>query len=154
MNVSTVPNFFISQPAQWWYREGAGEPSVPTVAEKMAMIFVYEPSDNTSEGMFAPIHEACLDITQRICQIRPAQQQASDSEMPKSLEEFCDALKQRRWRNASKPDVSVWEDSYYANSGGIEWQHGYYGARRFWADEWNTERGWEVGTASSIDLPY
>lgn len=107
VNVSTIPNFFISQPAQWWYQEGAGEPSVPNVAGKMAMIFVYEPNDNTGEGMFSPIHKACLDITQRMCQIRQAQEHASDSKITKAFEDFCDVLKQRRWRNASKPDISI-----------------------------------------------
>lgn len=60
------------------------------------MIFVYEHNDNTGQGMFFPIHKACLNITQRMCQVHQAQNQASDSEIPKSLEDFCDALRQAK----------------------------------------------------------
>ena len=139
-----MANFFISQPAEWWYGEGAGEPPVPTTTGKPVKVTVYESTDRTGDGMFFPIHEACLDIIHRLCQIREMRNQASDSETPKSLEAFCDELRQRRYRNLAKPDVSKCVDRYYARSGGIEWLHGYYGARKFWADEWNTEPGWEV----------
>ena len=113
------------------------------MAGKTVEIIVYEPTDDVG-SMFFPIHKACLDIIERLCQIRQAQDQAFGSDRPKTLEAFCDALRQRRWRNLTKPDKSMREDQYYANCGGIEWPHGYYGARQFWADEWNTEPGWEV----------
>lgn len=137
----------MSEPAEWWNGQGAGEPSVPTITGKAVKVTVYEPNDDTGQGMFSPIHKACLDIIQRLCQSRQVQNQASDFETPGSLEAFCDALRQRRWRNATKPDKTIWEDRYYANFGGIEWPHGYYGARKFWADEWNTALGWEVRLA-------
>ena len=91
------------------------------------------------------MHKACLDILQRLCQIRQAQNQGPAADMPKTLEAFCDAFQQRRRKNLNDPDKSMDEDYYYAKSGGIEWSHDYYGARQFWADEWNTEPGWEVG---------
>lgn len=97
--------------------------------------------------MFFPIHQACLDILQHLCQIREPRNQASDSETPESLEAFCDKLRQRRYGNLAEPDVSKWVDRYYARPCGIEWLHGYYGARKFWTDEWNTELGWEVRVA-------
>ena len=124
---------------------GAGEPAIPTTAGKTAKIGVYEPADDAN-GMLFPIHKACLDILQRLCQIRQGQNEASESEKPKTLDAFCNALQQQRRRNlmdTNKP-LRNNEDYYYANSGGIEWPHDYYGARQFWADEWNTEPGWEV----------
>lgn len=126
---------------------GMGEPSIPTISSKTTKIGVYEDAfeaadDNyeaadDASGMLFPIHQTCLDILQRLCRIRQAQKQASDSRTPTTLEAFCDALRQRRWRNladTNRPWTSN-EGYYYAKSGGIEWPHGYYGARQFWADE-------------------
>ena len=145
VNVSSVPNLFLSEPAIWEYGYGVGEPSIPTTVGDTAKIGVYEPADNAN-GMVFPIHKACLDILQRLCQIRQAQNQAPGSASPRTLDGVCDALQQQRRKNFTKPDKPMSEDYYYANSGGIEWPHGYYGARQFWADEWNTEPGWEVRT--------
>jgi hypothetical protein len=36
---------------------------------------------------------------------------------------------------------------------GIEWTHGYYGARRFWFDGWTMERGWEFLVANPFNIP-
>lgn len=125
-----------------------GEPVIPTTAGDAAHVVVYEFIDDTSDdGMLFPIHQACLDLTQRLCQTRQTQDKASVLGMPKTLGEFYDALRQRRWRNLTKPDKSLRENSYYANSGGLEWPHDYYGARQFWTDEWDTSPGWEVRTA-------
>lgn len=32
---------------------------------------------------------------------------------------------------------------------GLEWEHGYYGARQFWGQEWESEDQWEVGISQS-----
>ncbi|KAF6232401.1 hypothetical protein HO173_009506 [Letharia columbiana] len=154
VNVTSDPNFFLSQPAIWDYGMGAGEPQLPIIAGKTARITVHEPVDH-GDGMLSPIHKACLDILQRLCQIRQAQNEASASEEPKTLDAFCDALRQRRWRNFIEPDKSTSEDYYYAKSGGIEWLHNYYGARQFWTDEWDTEPGWELlcGDPSRLTIP-
>lgn len=125
---------------------GAGEPQIPIIAGKTARITVHELVDH-DDGVLSPIHKACLDILQRLCQIRQAQNEASASEEPKTLDAFCDALRRRRWRNFIEPDKSTSEVYYYAKSGGIEWLHNYYGARQFWTDEWDTEPGWEVRMA-------
>ena len=96
VDVSTTPKFFVSQPAEWSRGEGIGEPFVPTIEGKMVQVEVYEPKNNTSrEGMFFPIHKACLDIIQRLCHIRQAQSQASRSEIPKTFEAFCEAYGSR-----------------------------------------------------------
>lgn len=147
MNVSTTPKFFISQAATSSYKE-AVEPEVPNAAGKMVQVQVHESTLNTSgEGMFLPIHKASLGIIQKLCQMHQAQSQASGPEIPKTLEAFCDALQQQRWRNFTKADKSFREDSYYTKTSGIEWPHEYYGARKFWTDEWDTEQGWEVRMA-------
>lgn len=145
-NVSSIPNFFISSPAIWEYGYGIGEPSILTIAGKEKKVTIYEHVDNV-KGMFFPIHKTCLDILQRICQIRQAQDQGSDSAKPKTLEAFCDALLQQRKRNFTDPKRSVSAERRYAGAGGIEWPHDYYGARQFWTDEWDTEPGWEVRIA-------
>ena len=38
-------------------------------------------------------------------------------------------LRQRRWSNLSEPSKAKQENRYYAQFGGIEWEHGDYGAR-------------------------
>ena len=149
MNVSPIPDFFQSSPAIWEYGWGIGEPGVPTVEGKQKKVAIFEPVDDV-KGMFFPIHKACLDILKRICQIRQAEDQSFSSAKPKTLEAFCDALLQQRKTNFTEPDKSRSWSGYYANSGGIEWLHDYYGARRFWADEWNTESGWEVSLQSHV----
>ena len=145
VNQSLAPNFFLSQDATWEYDQPRfGQISVPTVASTTAEIDVYVEHGRHANSMLFPMHKACLDILQRLCQIRRAQDQGPAANMPTTLEAFCDAFQQRRRKNLDDPDKSMDEDYYYAKSGGIEWSHDYYGARQFWADEWNTEPGWEV----------
>ena len=146
INVSPTPKFFLSQEATWAYDQPRyGQISVPTVAGATAEIEVYvEHGSHANSSMLFPMHKACLDLLQRLCQIRQARNPGPDADMPKTLEAFCDAFQQRRRKNLNDPDKSMDEDYYYAKSGGIEWSHDYYGARQFWADEWNTESGWEV----------
>lgn len=91
--------------------------------------------------MLFPIHQACLDIVDLMCERRKDR----DSREPKTLEEFCDLLELRRRVN-SNDSAKIMEDQYYGNQGGLEWTHGYYGARQFWADEWETLPGWEVSS--------
>ena len=146
LNLSSTHNFFFSPPATWAYGMGAGEPAVPTIAGKTKKITIYEPVDNV-EGMFYPMHKACIDIVQRMCYLRQAQDQGSESEKLKTPETFCDALLQQRKRNFTEPDKMMSAERNYANACGIEWLHGYYGARQFWTDEWDTEPGWGVRIA-------
>lgn len=147
MNASAIPNFFLSSPATWEYGYGIGEPAILTFAGKTVKIEVYEPADDAG-GMLFPIHKVCLDILQRLCQTRQAQNRTSGSGKPTTLEAFCEGLRQQRSKNFTEPDKSRSMNGYYANSGGIEWLHDYYGARQFWADEWNVEPGWEVSIAT------
>ena len=144
-NESSTFNFFLSAPAEWQYKMGAGEPAIPTTAGKAEKTWVYEATDEAN-GMLFPIHKACLDMIEQLCQLRQQAYPSMHNKRPSTLETFCDSLQQQRWNNLHKPDKPPEEDYYYAKSGGIEWPHEYYGARQFWADEWDTEPGWEVRT--------
>ncbi|KAL9628894.1 MAG: hypothetical protein Q9164_007112 [Protoblastenia rupestris] len=147
-NESSTSNFFLSGPAEWQYKMGAGEPAIHTTTGKAEKTWVYEATDEAN-GMLFPIHKACLDLIDQLCQLRQRVNPSMYNKKPSTLETFCDALQQQRWNNLHKPDKSPEEDYYYAKSGGIEWPHGYYGARQFWADEWDTEPGWELPESSS-----
>ena len=137
----------MSQDAKWFYRDGLPDPEIPIQTGKLEKIPVYAHPVNRSdmESMLLPIHEACLDLIRRMCRVRQEQNQDPSVDRPTTLSAFCDALRQRKVKNDMDPDVSHSVDRYYANSGGIEWSHDYYGARQFWTDEWDTEPGWEVG---------
>ena len=93
--------------------------------------------------MLFPIHQACLNLVNLMCEIRKEQCQVGNTKQPRTLEEFCDCLELRRGANMSD-SRKIMEDQYYGNSGGIEWVHQYFGARQFWTDEWDTSPGWEV----------
>ena len=140
-NISSVPDFFISFPAKWRYGYTL-DPAIPTTEGKEESIPVYESTD-VGNGMLFPIHQACLDIVGRMCETRKDQCQADSSRQPQTLEGFCDCLESQRSANLSD-SRKMMADQYFANSGGIEWAHQYFGARQFWTDEWDTSPGWEV----------
>ncbi len=140
-NVSSIPGFYISPPAIWQYRWTL-EPVVLTTDGKEKKSWVYENADREN-GMLFPIHQACLNLVNRMCETRKEQGQEGSTGQPRTLEEFCDCLEARRVTNCFD-DKKVMEDRYYGNSGGIEWSHQYFGARQFWTDEWDTSPGWEV----------
>lgn len=133
----------MSSRAEWYYRDGLPDPEIPDTTGGIKNIAVYSFSANEE----FPIHEACLDIAQRACHLRQQQSQTPALDEPKTIMDFCDALRRRVWKSEWEPDVSHDVDRYYGNSGGIEWPHNYYGARQFWTDEWDTEPGWEVRTS-------
>ena len=137
-NVSTTPDFFVSPPAKWRYGYTL-EPAVPTTEGKEENISVYESTD-AENGMLFPIHQACLNLVDRMCETRS---QKCGLRQPQTLEEFCDCLELRRRTNLND-SVKIMQDPYFGNKGGIEWSHRYFGARQFWTDEWDTAPGWEV----------
>ena len=120
------------------------EPEIIAKNGGKGKIPVFDFADESNSMLF-PIHQACLGIIERMCQARLQRQQHEDpdSKMPKTLEDFCNGLQQQRSRNLKARNVPGC-DYYYANSGGIEWPHDYYGARQMWSDPWDTEPGWEV----------
>lgn len=105
---------------------------------------VYESTD-AENGMLFPIHQACLDLVNLMCETRKGEQSPADDpkKQPQTLEDFCDRLEARRSANMDDA-LQIMKDHYYGSSGGIEWAHGYFGTRQFWTDEWDTAPGWEV----------
>ena len=78
-----------------------------------------------------------------MCDARKAEKTEDNLGQPRNLEELCDCLQLRRDANLND-SWKIMQDQYYGNSGGIERTHNYFGARRFWTDEWDTSPGWEV----------
>ena len=103
---------------------------------------MYESTD-AGNGMLFPIHQACLDLVDRMCQIRKEQCQVGSISRPQTLEEVCDCLESQRSANMDDNRVLMGEP-YYGRLGGIEWPHQYFGARQFWLGEWDASPGWEV----------
>ena len=120
------------------------EPEISAKNGEKGKIPVFDFEDKSNSMLF-PIHQACLDIIDRMCQARLQRQEHGnpDSRMPKTLGEFCDGLRHQRSKNLEESEIRD-DDRYFASSGGIEWPHGYYGARQMWSDPWDTEPGWEV----------
>lgn len=143
LNESSIPDLFMSPPAAWFYGYGRGEPEIPTTKGPTKDPGVYAPL-HEEEDMVFPVHKACLQVLERLCQTRQMQTHSSETEKPASLLAFCDALRKQRWSNDEESGNPFSTDRYYARSGGLEWPHGYYGARHFWTDEWDEEPGWEV----------
>ena len=137
VNTTSEPGLFVSEPAMW----DEGEPDVVDRKGETEKIVVYE-TDDKGDGMMFPIHQGCIDLIERMCRVRQGQAEVSKCK-PRSLREFCYALRDQRQFNHKqrrKPET----DHYYGNLGGIEWPHDFYGARQFWSDEWENEPGWEV----------
>ena len=143
LNESSIPSLFVSPPAAWLFGYGRAEPEIPTTKGPTKDPGVYA-SLHKEEDMLFPIHKACLQILERLCQIRQIHIHSSKTHKPASLLTFCDALRRQRRANCEVSNNPFNRDDYYARSGGLEWPHGYYGARQFWTDEWDEELGWEV----------
>lgn len=140
-NVSSIPDFFMSPPARWQYGYTL-DPAIPTTEGKEEKLSVYESTD-AENGMLFPIHQACLNLVDLMCETRKERCQVGNTRQPQTLEEFCDSLELRRSSNLND-SRKIMENHYYGNSGGIEWSHQYFGARQFWTDEWDTSPGWEL----------
>lgn len=103
---------------------------------------MYENTDNEN-GMLFPIHQACLELVNRMCETRKSQPQVDNTLKARTLEDFCDRLESQRSANVDDTP-KIMENHYYASSGGIEWSHRYFGAQEFWTEEWDSIPGWEV----------
>ena len=97
--------------------------------------------------MLFPIHTCCLEIVNHLLQERRGRSLLKIT----NILEFMDILRDTRIANgtniAEKRALSPYYS--YGNSGGLEWSHNYFGARRFWGDGWDTEPGWEVSKHST-----
>ena len=130
VNVSEDPSLFISQPAvsNWGWRECAI--AAHTHGDETTYIPTYmETDDSRTGGKLLPIHSACLQLIERVCQTRQGLGDSSSSEHPRTLAEFCDALATKKCERRNL---------------GLELPHKYYGTSQFWGQQWQEEAGWEV----------
>ena len=118
------------------------DPAIPTTEGKEENISVYENTDEEN-GMLFPIHQACLNLVNRMCETRKSQSQVDNTLKALTLESFCDTFESRRSANVDDT-LKIRENRYYGSSGGIERPHQYFGARQFWTDDWDSSPGWEV----------
>ncbi len=147
INISSMSNLFISGPIAWSYlgRRTTMEPTIPDLRGGTLRLPAYFASTKyPDDPVLLPIHDSCLTLLGRLCSIRQEQRTISQScNLPMDLESFCHALARREQQNGADYKITL-SNHYYGKSGGLEWEHDYYGARRFWAQNWDTEPGWEV----------
>jgi hypothetical protein len=101
--------------------------------------------DITEPDSFFPIHIKCLSlvnhvVARKVC--APPNERVSSLQNIQSFYQVLDCLRPLVREN---PDGIVGK--------GVEWTHGYYGARRFWFDGWTMERGWEFLVADPFNIP-
>ena len=101
--------------------------------------------DITELHSWFPIHTACLSIIEHVVSLKPQTQPGKASTGLAAIQEFYQALYSLR--------EDIQEDPEGITGKGVEWEHGYYGARRFWFDSWSMERGWEFLCADPIEIP-
>ncbi|KAH9207212.1 hypothetical protein DL95DRAFT_483582, partial [Leptodontidium sp. 2 PMI_412] len=100
---------------------------------------VYE-SDETGSVLF-PIHTACLSIVQHALCWRKHQRITASSLT--TVEDFYKVLCQQHERNMKAAQNMSPQAAVAFGLQGLEWEHGYYGARQFWGQEWESEDQWE-----------
>ena len=95
-----------------------------------------------------PIHDTCLEIARRMQQWRHTGSGDRLIELD-GLKVFSESLFLQYERNekvrTSKPGVAIY--TFH----GLDWEHRYYGAEKFWDERWwNNVRGWEVSPCSKL----
>ncbi|CZR51704.1 uncharacterized protein PAC_01581 [Phialocephala subalpina] len=110
---------------------------------------VYE-ADEIGTVLF-PIHTACLSIIQHALSWRKHQTPSASSVM--TMEDFYKVLCQQHERNSVATETMSPETAAAFGLQGLEWEHGYYGARQFWSQEWESEDQWEWLCADPIKIP-
>lgn len=89
------------------------------------------------DGPVYAMHSTCMDIAEHARRYRFFRGAHPEPSTNAVLQNFYGSLKRLHYRIASQ-------------SHSVRWEHGYYGAARFWRNFWGQERGWEV---SAISLP-
>lgn len=136
---------FISGPAECEEVRYRGS-CITSADESTDLIPGWESGKGDAE-MFFPIHTCCITLSEHLCYFRSAQfPQLQDlKSVPAHLEEFCGALNRRRERNEHPTLLQLQKRGYtYANDGGLEWDHRYYGAQQSWGDGWESQAHGEV----------
>ncbi|TAQ83383.1 hypothetical protein B7494_g8294 [Chlorociboria aeruginascens] len=101
--------------------------------------------DITAPDSFFPVHLNCLSIVDHIVARRLSTLSNEPMTSLANIQHFYQILDQLRPLIRENPDGVVGK--------GIEWAHGYYGARRFWFDSWTMECGWEFLCADPFNIP-
>ncbi|RSM18171.1 hypothetical protein CDV31_002896 [Fusarium ambrosium] len=132
-NESTTPGLFISDLAEWTITEGLyfrlGGSSYRVLSS----------TKDTGDVLF-PLHDGCLTILQHVLawHARLAPEGAS----PPTLTSVYEALCAQFACNVQEKRRIAKDSGFYGSTDymeyGLEFDHGYYGAREFWASE-----GWE-----------
>lgn len=144
-NQSDVKGLFISGPAFWSFTEGC----VRTADQGADSFRVLSLDRETGDGLF-PLHKQCLRILRHAISWRAefTRQPPLPSLSLTGVYRFFCAQRRRnleqRYRIADKGGING--TSSYA-SYGLEFDHGYCGARRFWGYQ-----GWEVCAANEVRL--
>ncbi|RMJ10590.1 hypothetical protein CDV36_009803 [Fusarium kuroshium] len=132
-NESTTPGLFISDLADWSITEGLyfrlGGSSYRVLS-----------SAKDTEDILFPLHDGCLTILEHVLTWRARLSPEGGS--PPSLMDVYKALCAQFACNVQEKRRIAKESGFYGSTDymeyGLEFDHGYYGAREFWASE-----GWE-----------
>ncbi|KAG9230976.1 hypothetical protein BJ875DRAFT_518291 [Amylocarpus encephaloides] len=101
--------------------------------------------DITSPESFFSIHLKCLSLIHHVVNRKLSLQSNGTIFSCGPIHHFYQLLDRIR--------PLIREDPEGVTGKGIEWNHGYYGARRFWFDGWTMERDWEYLCADPFDVP-
>ncbi|CAG8960116.1 hypothetical protein HYFRA_00010595 [Hymenoscyphus fraxineus] len=101
--------------------------------------------DITSAESFFPIHFRCLTLVENTIKHQVGTNSNTEISGIAAIRYFYQILERL------KPLLR--ENQERITGKGVEWAHGYYGARRFWFDSWTMERGWEFLCADPFDIP-
>ena len=139
LNTCSLQGLFVSEPGSFESHNRA-PPKIPlrySANHERVALFEF----TKGEGMLLPFHTCCLSLLERFCDWRGTflpQRQST----PHDLTSFCDSFRRRHESNLKLEPATP---KKYYRSDGIEWDHGYYGARQFWNQgEWQSRPGWEV----------
>ncbi|RSL85289.1 hypothetical protein CEP51_003386 [Fusarium floridanum] len=132
-NESTTPGLFISDLADWSITEGLyfrlGGSSYRVLS-----------SAKDTEDILFPLHDGCLTILQHVLTWRARLSPEGGS--PPGLTSAYKALCSQFACNVQEKRRMAKESGFYGSTDymeyGLEFDHGYYGARKFWVSE-----GWE-----------
>ncbi|KAH7013885.1 hypothetical protein EDB80DRAFT_836100 [Ilyonectria destructans] len=141
-NESNVKGLFISGPAYWSFTEGRDFRTNDRGADSFRVLSL---DKDTGDGLF-PLHDRCLSILRHAItwRVEFGRQPPSPSLSLMGVYKFLCSQRKRNlaemYRIADQGGING--TSSYA-SYGLEFDHDYYGARRFW-----TYQGWEVCAAN------
>ncbi|KAI8682584.1 F-box domain-containing protein [Fusarium sp. Ph1] len=137
-NESTTPGLFVSDFADWAFTEGL------YFRLGGSTYRVLSSAKDTDDVLF-PLHDACLTIVQHVLTWRARLSPGGGS--PPSLTGIYKALCAQFAFNLQEKKRIDKERGFYGSTDymgyGLEFDHGYYGARVFWASE-----GWEPTKAN------